>query len=86
LLFDNATEISSVEGFVSLIEPLDVDVDEFQTCIEEERYVDEVAADSADAQAYAVTGTPTFFINGVRIVGAQPTDTFRQVIDEQLGG
>jgi protein-disulfide isomerase len=31
-----------------------------------------------------VTGTPTFFINGRRVVGAQPLETFKQVIDEEL--
>jgi protein-disulfide isomerase len=31
-----------------------------------------------------VTGTPTFFINGRRLVGAQPEDVFRGVIDEEL--
>jgi protein-disulfide isomerase len=31
-----------------------------------------------------VSGTPTFFINGRRLVGARPLETFRAVIDEEL--
>jgi protein-disulfide isomerase len=31
-----------------------------------------------------VTGTPTFFINGRRIVGAQPVAAFEAIIDERL--
>ncbi len=31
-----------------------------------------------------VHGTPTFFVNGVRIVGAQPIATFEQTIDDEL--
>jgi protein-disulfide isomerase len=30
------------------------------------------------------TGTPTFFINGTRLVGAQPADKFKEVIDAEL--
>ena len=29
-------------------------------------------------------GTPTFFINGQQLVGAQPLERFRALIDEEL--
>ena len=29
-------------------------------------------------------GTPTFFINGNRLVGAQPVDAFKKISDEEL--
>src|SRR5579863_4125679 len=32
-----------------------------------------------------VSGTPTFFINGRKVVGAQPASAFSAVIDEELG-
>ena len=32
----------------------------------------------------SVSGTPTFFINGLKIVGAQPYSVFKQIIDEEL--
>jgi len=47
----------------------------FQTAIED----DADLADDLDA-----TGTPTFFINGRKLVGAQPLDALAAVIDEQL--
>ena len=31
-----------------------------------------------------MTGTPTFFINGRKIVGAQPIDVFQQTIDQEI--
>jgi protein-disulfide isomerase len=31
-----------------------------------------------------VNGTPTFFVNGRRIVGAQPIDVFKRAIDRAL--
>jgi protein-disulfide isomerase len=30
------------------------------------------------------SGTPTFFINGHKLVGAQPVDQFKKMIDEEL--
>lgn len=40
-------------------------------------------ADVLSGKLY-VRGTPTFFINGRRVVGARPTDTFRTIIDNEL--
>ena len=39
-----------------------------------------VDADDADAKALGVKGTPTFFVNGRRIVGAQPAAVFEKAI------
>src|SRR5262249_54538318 len=36
------------------------------------------------AERIGVTGTPTFFINGRRVVGNQPFDVFDQVVQERL--
>ena len=34
--------------------------------------------------ALGVTGTPAFFINGRMLVGAQPIEAFRDVINDEL--
>ncbi|MGJ7440340.1 DsbA family protein [Aquipuribacter sp. MA13-6] len=47
-----------------------------------------VEADFTEAQQLGVTGTPTFLVNGVPVVGAQPLESFRQTIEaaaEQAG-
>lgn len=36
------------------------------------------------AEDVEATGTPTFFVNGRKLVGAQPFDVFQAVVDEQL--
>jgi protein-disulfide isomerase len=43
-----------------------------------------VRQDAAQAAAAGATGTPTFFINGQRLVGAQPFDALKRVIEEEL--
>ncbi len=37
-----------------------------------------------DAKQLGVSGTPTFFVNGRKLVGAQPIERFRKAIDEEL--
>jgi protein-disulfide isomerase len=43
-----------------------------------------LAADEAEAQALEVRGTPTFFVNGKMIQGAQPIEEFERLIDAEL--
>jgi protein-disulfide isomerase len=56
----------------------------FITCLDERRFTSAVEADVAQARALGVRSTPTFLINGQPIVGAQPIETFRGVIDQAL--
>ena len=47
-------------------------------------YTAEVSMDVADASKAGVNSTPSFFINGIAVVGAQGVDAFSQVIDQEL--
>lgn len=42
-----------------------------------------IEADQALAANLEATGTPTFFINGKRLAGAQPYDKFKEIIDRE---
>lgn len=44
-----------------------------------------VDEDQRLAAKVGAVGTPTFFINGVTLSGAQPQEKFTQIIDEELG-
>lgn len=63
---------------------LGLDVQSFQDCVESERYAEEVTADARFAASLGLTGTPTFFINGIPLVGAQPLVRFTMIIDNEL--
>lgn len=65
---------------------LGLDMDTFQSCISERRFQEAVQTDLDFAVNLGVRSTPTFFINGLAIVGAQPLDIFKQVIDKELAG
>jgi protein-disulfide isomerase len=47
------------------------------------RWAPAVDADLDEAQKLGVHGTPTFFVNGIQIVGALPFETFQSVVDDQ---
>lgn len=56
----------------------------FKTCLDTEKFADEVKKDIADGQQYGVQGTPGFFINGWFIKGAYPYETFKEIIEQEL--
>lgn len=75
----------SQETLVSFADELGLDGDEFETCLAEERYMDEIIADFQTAQAYGFRGTPGFVINGVVYsFGAQPFEVFDAIIQQEL--
>ena len=72
---------------------LGLNVSTFQSCLDSNKYKDEVNKDIADGQKVGVNGTPSFFvgksnssgtIDGTIIVGAQPFAAFKVIIDEML--
>lgn len=73
------------DAYLAYAQILELDTVSFSACVRERRYQAEVQADARDAAGWGVNGTPTFFINGVRLVGAQPYAQFAMVIDEELG-
>ncbi len=54
------------------------------SCLDTQKYLDEVKKDLADAQAAGGRGTPYFVINGRPLSGAQPFSAFKQIIDAEL--
>lgn len=71
-------------GFGKYASDLGLDAAELEECIATERYTEEVQAYFRDGFDLGVTGTPTFFINGIPLVGAQPLSSFAKVIDSEL--
>lgn len=65
---------------------LKLDAAKFKSCMDEHRTEKEVRADADYAAQVGIRSTPTFFINGVAIIGAQPFEVFKQVIDLELAG
>ena len=60
--------------------------DQFTKCLSDRKYKANVDANVSFASTLGVSSTPTFFLNGMAIVGAQPYEVFKQIIDKELAG
>ena len=56
----------------------------FDRCLDSGEKKSEVDQDQSEGTKAGVTGTPTFFINGKRLVGAQPFSQFQAAIEREL--
>jgi len=77
-------ETLSVENYKKWAKEIGVDQGKFDTCLDSGKYADAVKADLAYGQQLGVSGTPSFFINGKMLTGAQPYSVFKQAIDAEL--
>ena len=74
------------EAYIQYAADLGLNENAFETCLDSGKFDDFVQEDMDFALNLGVRSTPTFFINGLAVVGAQPIDVFKQVIDEELAG
>lgn len=61
-----------------------IDMAKWNTCVDNKETQARVTAQQTEGQGLGVTGTPAFFINGRMLVGAQPFEQFKNVIDDEL--
>ncbi|MCL4435571.1 MAG: DsbA family protein [Thaumarchaeota archaeon] len=76
---ENAT--TTFEKYASTLK---LNITQFSSCLNTNKYSGEISKDLQDGQKAQVSGTPTFFINGIRVVGAQPYSVFKDTIDSEL--
>jgi protein-disulfide isomerase len=76
----------TTEAYQQYAAELRLDTQAFTECLADRRYEPEVMGDYNYAVNLGVSSTPTFFINGIPIVGAQPYEVFKQIIDQELAG
>ncbi len=63
---------------------LGLNTSQFNSCLDSEKYKDNVEKDTTEGTTAGVNGTPTFFVNGMSLVGAQPYSAFQTLIDQEL--
>ncbi len=83
LLFESQTQRTTAD-FKRFGEHLKLSPKSFAQCLDSAKHQAAVEADIQDAARLGVTGTPTFFINGRILVGAQPLENFRKIIEAEL--
>lgn len=65
-------------------EKLGLDRSSFRKCLRSEDVQTSVQSSIQAARALGVNGTPHFFINGIKLLGAQPVSIFQKTIDSEL--
>jgi len=82
-IFENQGSMS-VESYKLWAEEIGLNTEQFNSCLDSGKYASEVQKDFSDGAAAGVSGTPTFFINGEKLVGAQPFEAFKAVLDKYV--
>lgn len=96
VLFNNQGQWSKVKTvdavvlFMQYASAMELEQEQFDSCLTNGKYIDEIRNDLSDGRDYGVSGTPGFFIGNdkvgyVELKGAQPFESFKKVIDAQLG-
>ena len=82
-LFKNPTALEDAD-LENVARTLRLNVPAVQKAIANHQHKSVIDADQALATRLQATGTPTFFINGRELVGAQPYERFKELIDEVM--
>lgn len=85
-LFENQEILRDRPNFpIRIARELGLDLERFRADLRGESIRKQVAADAAEADRLRVHGVPTTFINGRRLAGAVPAESFGERIDRLLG-
>jgi len=82
-MFANQTRLG-ISDLVEIAVKQGLDKDKFSKCLNEGKFRAYVEKNIQEGKDIGVRSTPTFYVNGHLINGAQPIDVFSELIDEQL--
>lgn len=96
VLFDNQNEwnkqetVDALSLFSQYATEIQLEQETFDSCLASGKHIEEIRKDLEDGKDYGVSGTPGFFIGNeqvgfIEIKGAQPFESFKKIIDAQLG-
>lgn len=82
-LFENQRALGrpELEGYA---QELGLNMAQFRAALDNNEHQATVTAQQAIARGFGASGTPSFFINGRNLRGAQPLPAFKAVIDQEL--
>ena len=84
LLFANSRKLKRAD-LEEYAQQVGLDMHRFRSDLDQNAYRAVIEADMALAKQLGARGTPTAFVNGKKLVGAQPFDKFKETIERALG-
>lgn len=82
-IFENQGSMSAA-AYKQWAAELGLNAEQFNSCYDSGKYKSEVQKDFQDGQKAGVSGTPTCYVNGHQIIGAQPFSAFQSIIEQEL--
>jgi protein-disulfide isomerase len=82
-LFANATALSR-DKYLEIAKDLGLDMKKFTADLDANAYKTTIDAQAAEAMKIGASGTPSTFVNGRFLSGAQPVEAFKKLIDEEI--
>lgn len=83
MIFNNQDSLKET-SFDEFAKSLNIDLAKFQQDLGDPEF-DKIMDDDVELGAsLGINGTPAFFVNGITVMGAQPLEKFRNVIDKAL--
>jgi len=83
LMFTRDRDLTA-EHIDSLAGLLQLDMKRFSAAVEDPKVAAKIKAQAEEAARFGVSGTPSFFINGRYLAGAQPLESFEAAVDREL--
>ena len=83
-IFKHVQELESADDLIVMAQAVDLNQENFNQCFNNRKYEDRVEEWFDQATQSGVEGTPTFFINGQKIVGNQPYLIFEEAINQAI--
>lgn len=82
-MFEDQSKLS-VAALKATAKGLGLKPDQFNKCLDENKYMAQIDKEIEQGKSVSVKSTPTFFVNGQLVSGAQPLDVFSELIDQEL--
>ncbi len=88
LLYEKQRDLKQAKDIdalmMSLAKKARLNLGKFKKAYHSKKIEDHIAMNMDQAQKAGARGTPTFFVNGVKLVGAKPYEAFVSVVEQQL--
>ena len=72
------------EDLENYLPDLELNIEDFNECFSSGKYYNKVKENYGEGEGKSIEGTPTFFVNGIEIKGAQPYETFSDTIETAI--
>ncbi len=83
LMFEEQDSLK-VDDLKAKAKKLKLDTKKFNKCLDSSQYAAKVQETMKEGKVAQVKSTPTFYVNGQLVMGAQPLEVFSEIIDEEL--